>query len=310
MHWTHWLPLASFLAAISLPLPSLKAEDAQKKVIVCSTTQIADFARQIVGDRCEVKCILAAGQDPHLHQITQRDKQLVAEADLLLENGWHLEGKEWMRTMAKSAGKEAALVTCVTGIEPLRLQEEGEGGEPLIVEDPHAWFSPCNAATYVPNILNGVEQIEPAHQDEFRARAQLYLEQLRTLDLWAKRQFNSIPPNRRVLVTSHDAFNYFCQSYDFTSAAPEGWSTANEVGAGVTADSQRKTIESIRQHGVKAIFVETSVNKKLIRSIAEEAGVEIGGELYSDSMGAPGTAGETYIGMMRENVLTIVNALK
>ena len=117
-------------------------------------------------------------------------------------------------------------------------------------------------------------------------------------------------PNRRVLVTSHDAFNYFCQAYGFTSAAPEGWSTANEVGAGVTADSQRKTIESIREHGVKAIFVETSVNKKLIQSIAEEAGVEIGGELYSDSMGAPGTAGETYVGMMRENVLTIVNALK
>ena len=190
------------------------------------------------------------------------------------------------------------------------MQEEGEGGQPLIVEDPHAWFSPRNAATYVRNILNAVEQIEPDHQDEFRARAQLYLEQLRTLDLWAKRQFNAIPPNRRVLVTSHDAFNYFCQSYDFTSAAPEGWSTANEVGAGVTADSQRKTIESIRQHGVKAIFVETSVNKKLIRSIAEEAGVDIGGELYSDSMGAPGTAGETYIGMMRENILTIVNALK
>lgn len=299
------------LAYLFLFAPSLLiAEDGPKKVIVCSTTQIADFARQIVGDRCEVTCILEPGQDPHLHQITERDKRLVAEAHLLLENGWHLEGKEWMRTMAKSAGKEQSLVTCVTGIQPVELAEADETGKPVLVDDPHAWFSPKNAAVYVRNILNGVEQIEPDHKDEFRARAKLYLEQLRTLDLWTTRQFNVIPPNRRVLVTSHDAFNYFCQAYNFKSASPEGWSTAGEVGAGVTSGSQQATIDSIKRHGVKAIFVETSVNKKLIRSIAEEAGVEIGGELYSDSMGAPGSAGETYVGMMRENVLTIVNALK
>ena len=299
------------LVILGAVLPAVAtADDTEKKVIVCSTTQIADFARQIVGDRCEVKCVLEPGQDPHLHQITERDKRLVSEADLLLENGWHLEGKEWMRTMAKSAGKEGALVTCIKGVQPIELQERDETGKPILVDDPHAWFAPKNAAIYVRNILNGVEQVEPAHKDEFRARAQLYLEQLRSLDLWAKRQFNAIPPNRRVLITSHDAFNYFCEAYNFTSAAPEGWSTANEVGAGVTADSHRETIDSIRKYGVKAIFVETSVNKKLIRSIAEEAGVEIGGELYSDSMGGPGTAGESYIGMMRENVLTIVHALK
>ena len=95
------LPLAVLFAAFFTSTADVQAEDAHQKVIVCSTTQIADFARQVVGDRCVVKCILAAGQDPHLHQITQRDKQLVAEADLLLENGWHLEGKDWMRTMAK-----------------------------------------------------------------------------------------------------------------------------------------------------------------------------------------------------------------
>lgn len=286
------------------------ADEGPKKVIVCSTTQIADLARQIVGDRCEVKCILAAGQDPHLHQITERDKQLVAEADLLFENGWHLEGKEWMRTMARDAGKEGALVTCVEGIEPIELDEPDASGKPVTIKDPHAWFSPKNAAVYVRNILNGVEQIDPQHSEQYTARAQLLLEQLRTLHLWATRQFSAIPPNRRVLVTSHDAFNYFCQAYNFKSAAPAGWSTANELGAGVTADSRRATVESIRQAGVKAIFVETSVNRKLIQEIASEAGVEIGGELYSDSMGAPGTAGETYIGMMRENVLTIVHALK
>jgi len=112
-----------------------------------------------------------------------------------------------------------------------------------------------------------------------------------------------------VLVTSHDAFNYFCDAYGFTASAPVGWSTGSEIGGGLTPERRKKVVESIRDAGVKAIFVETSVNPKLIREIAEEAGVTIGGELYSDSMGAPGTGGETYIGMMRENVLTITGAL-
>jgi manganese/iron transport system substrate-binding protein len=286
--------------------PVAAQTSAKKKVIVCSTTQIADFARQIVGDRCDVKCVLAPGQDPHLYRPTADDAKLVATADLCLQNGWHLEGKEWMLTLTKQA-KKPAPVTCVDGIEPIVLKVDGQE---LKVNDPHAWFSPENAAVYVRNILNAVSQIDPPHKDEFKARAELLLEEIRTLHLWTTRQLAAIPPNQRVLVTSHDAFNYFCQTYNFQSAAPAGWSTAEEIGAGVTADSRRKTVDSIKSHGVKAIFVETSVNRKLIEQIAKEAGVKIGGTLYSDSMGGPGSAGESYIGMMRENVLTILHGLK
>jgi manganese/iron transport system substrate-binding protein len=266
---------------------------------------VADFARQIVGDRCTVKCVLDAGADPHLFRPTANDVKLVASADLCLENGWNLEGHEWMKTLAKDAGK--TLVTCVEGVQPIMLEEDGKKDA---VRDPHTWFSPKNAAIYVRNILNAVSQLEPKHKAEFEARAQLLLDELRTLDLWIKRQVSAIPPNQRVLVTSHDAFHYFCQEYGFKSAAPAGWSTGEEVGAGVTADSRRETVASIRKHGVKAIFVETSVNEKLIEEIAAEAGVKIGGKLYSDSMGPPNSAGESYLGMMRENVITIVHALK
>ena len=111
-------------------------------------------------------------------------------------------------------------------------------------------------------------------------------------------------------MTSHEAFGYFCQQYGFRSAAPAGWSTGQEIGGGITYERRRATVESIQQFGVKAIFLETSVNPKLINEISSEAGVTIGGKLYSDSMGQAGTAGETYLGMMRENVLTIVQALK
>lgn len=288
------------LTAMATQVP---AQEPAPLIAVCSTTQVADFTRQVVGDRWEVHSILAAGQDPHLYHPTPNDARLIATADLCLENGWHLEGGDWMQTLAIDSGKP--LVTCIEGIEAIEMEEEGTA-----VHDPHGWFSPTNAAVYVRNILAGVIEIDPDHASEYEARAALYLEQLRSLDRWIARQVSAIPVQRRILVTSHDAFNYFCRAYSFTSAAPAGWSTGEEVGGGITPERRRETIESIQEFGVAAIFVETSVNPELIREIAREAGVEIGGSLYSDSMGAAGTAGETYIGMMRENVITIVTALQ
>ncbi len=285
-----------------------RAAEARKPVVVASTTQIADFARQVVGDRCEVLCILAPGEDPHTREPAPGDIAKVRRADLCLENGMHLEGKNWMRTLAKNAGKP--LITCTDGIEPISLEEEGR-----TFSDPHAWFTCANAAVYVNNILAGLERVAPAHKAEFRARAKLYLQQLRVLDNWMREQIARIPAQRRVLVTNHDAFNYFCREYkfnpqhDYRSLAPIGWSTGAEVGGGISPERRRQVIEGLRQTGTPAVFVETSLNPEVLREIAREAGIEIGGALYSDSMGPAGSAGETYIGMMRENVLLIVGAL-
>ncbi|HTN76111.1 MAG TPA: zinc ABC transporter substrate-binding protein [Pirellulaceae bacterium] len=279
-------------------------EPAPKKlVIVCSTTQVTDFVRQVVGDRCEVHGILGPGVDPHLYRTRPQDPKLVATADICFDNGLHLEGKDWMRNLAESAGKP--IVSCATGIEPLKLESDGQP-----YTDPHAWFSPKNASIYVRNILKEVSQRDPDHKAEYEARAKLYLDQLRVLNAWIVEQVNVIPPQKRVLVTSHDAFQYFCQAYGFKSQAPTGWSTDQEIGGGATGERIRKTAQAIRDQGIKAIFIETSVNPKMIEEIAIEAGIKVGGKLYSDSMGAPGTGGETYLGMMRENVLTIVEAMK
>ncbi|PQO46774.1 ABC transporter substrate-binding protein [Blastopirellula marina] len=269
--------------------------------MVCSTTQVADFARQVVGDRMEVRSILAAGQDPHVYEIKPNDAQLVSRSVLCFDNGWHLEGADWMRKLAANAKKP--ITSCVTGATPLEI----EGGA---AHDPHAWFSPANAAVYVRNIRDAVSEYDPDRKDEYHARSQLYLDQLRSLDGWVRRQLNAIPVEKRILVTSHDAFNYFCREFNFTPATPVGWSTGSEVGGGVTPERRRETVDSIRSFGVRSIFVETSVSPMLIRQIADEAGVQVGGTLYSDSMGPPGSAGETYIGMMRENVLTIAEGLK
>jgi manganese/iron transport system substrate-binding protein len=284
-------------------------EDLKKLILVSSTTQIADFARQVVGGRCEVKCILAPGADPHTYMPTPQDVKLVLGADLALQNGLHLEGKNWMAALARDAGK--SLITCTDGIHAIEVESSGEK-----IADPHAWFSPRNAAIYVNNILTAVIQMDPSGQALYQARAKLYLQQLRVLDVWIREQVNRIPPERRVLVTSHDAFNYFCREFKFNasqnylSLAPVGWSTGSEVGAGMTPERRKAVINSIRGYGSRAVFVETSVNPKLMREIAQEAGIRIGGQLYSDSMGEAGSAGETYIGMMRENTLVILEALK
>ncbi|MBI4963479.1 MAG: zinc ABC transporter substrate-binding protein [Desulfomonile tiedjei] len=275
----------------------------RKPILVCSTTQVADFARQVVGDSCEVHCILAPGADPHTYMPTPGDAKLVLKADLCLQNGMHLEGKNWMQTLAQDAGKP--LLTCTEGVQPIELEAEGQK-----VNDPHTWFTPRNAAIYVNNIVRGVSKLDPAHKADYEARAKLYLQELRVLDSWIREQFNSIPIDSRILVTSHDAFNYFAKEYGFKNQAPVGWSTGAEVGAGMTPERRKQVIESIKSFRVKAVFVETSVNPKLVREIANEAGVKVGGELYSDSMGPAGSAGESYIGMMRENVLVIATSLR
>jgi manganese/iron transport system substrate-binding protein len=281
----------------------------KKLVLVCSTTQVADFARHIVGDRCVVECILAPGADPHTYMPTPGDEKMVQAADLCLQNGLHLEGNNWMGKLASDVGKP--LIICAEGVPAIEMAYEGKQ-----ILDPHAWFSPKNAAIYVNNIVKAVSQADTAGKDDYAARGKLYLQMLRALDAWIREQVNAIPPQQRILVTSHDAFNYFCREYKFNpdngylSLAPVGWSTGSEVGAGMTPERRRQVTDSLKRYGASAVFVETSVNPKLIREIAQEAGVRVGGQLYSDSMGEAGTAGETYIGMMRENVIAIVNGLQ
>jgi len=229
------LPLfCSLLIFSSILLFSVLAGAAQfkKPVIVSSTTQIADFARQVAGDQAVVKSILAPGADPHTYNVTPDDVQIVLGADLCIENGLHLEGKNWMATLAKDAQKP--LITATKGIQVLTISEGGQS-----LPDPHSWFSLKNAVVYVNNITRAIIAMDPEHSSHYQARAKLFLQQLRVLDGWIREQLNTIPPQRRILVTTHDAFNYFCREYrlnennDFLSIASVGWFTGAEVGVGI-----------------------------------------------------------------------------
>ena len=154
--------------SLTSPAEAREPQDKDRKSIVCSTTQVADFARNVVGDRWKVISILGAGSDPHTYQRKTSDPALVAASTLCLENGWHLEGKEWMQKLAKDSGKP--IVTCIEGVKKIPLEDE-EGGT---VNDPHAWFDPKNAWKYVQNITDAVIKLDPDNKSEYVARARLY----------------------------------------------------------------------------------------------------------------------------------------
>ena len=280
------------------------AEEAKKPVIVCSLPVLADFVKQVVGDDCEVKSLTEAGVDPHEYQPKPSDAGIIKAADLCVENGLHMEGggsNDWMAAMAKDAGK--TLVIATNGLKPLELEEEGKK-----VDDPHAWHSPKAAATYVNNILKGVVKLVPDKKFQFEARADLFLQELKALDGWIKKQVNLIPSGKRVLVTNHDALGYFCHEYGFKVAAPLDWKAAEE--SGMSPGARSKVVDFIKKSHVKAIFMETTINPKTMTELGKEGGVKIAGTLYADMLGPVGSPADTYIGMMRENTLTIVEALK
>lgn len=276
-------------------------EQIPKKKIVCSTTQIADFAKNVAGDQWDVESILGPGQDPHTHEVSTASAKLVSEADLCFQNGWNLEGHAWMEKICKESGKSC--VTCVDGVTPRTISEDG-----TIINDPHAWFSIDRAKIYVRNIFKALADADPKNKGYYLKNASAYIVKLDDLKAEIKKELSQIP-SPRILATHHDAFGYFAEEYNFEIVSLAKWST-DEIGGGSTLERRKELIATIRDKGVKALFAETSIDPEIMKVICKETGAKLGGKLYSDAMGGKGTPGETYIGMMKQNVKIIVEALK
>lgn len=267
------------------------------KRVVATTTMIADLARAIGGDRVVVQGIMRPGGDPHLYQPTPSDAQSIARADLVLTNGLKLEG--WIDDLVRNAGGTASVAVVGEGISPLK--------DPLKTNypDPHIWHDVGLWKIAAGNTRDALVAIDPANAAHYESRALIYLAELDRLDKWVKERVATLSPDRRTLVTSHDAFQYFGKAYGFEVIAIQGLSTQTEAGAQDLA----RVVELVRSKNVPAIFVETSVNPKLIEQVSRETGTKVGGTLYSDSLGdANGDAG-TYAGMIRANVNQVVHAL-
>jgi ABC-type Zn uptake system ZnuABC Zn-binding protein ZnuA len=269
-----------------------------KPLVVATTTIIADITQQIAGDRVEIFCIMPVGGDPHIYQPVPGDARQIARSDLVLLNGLQLEG--WLTELARHAGGSRPMIAVTEGIVP--LQDEARHGEP----DPHAWFDVRNMHYYVDNIVRGLSMIDSDGEAEYRERADEYKRKLDELDAWVRERIESLPDNRRILITSHDAFRYFGEAYGIRVMALQGISTEAQPQTRDVVE----LVRAIREYSIPAVFIETSVNPKMLEQIARDAGARIGGELFSDSLGHPDHEGGTYLGMVMYNVSTFVEAMK
>jgi manganese/zinc/iron transport system substrate-binding protein len=273
-----------------------------KPTVVCTTTMITDLVKNLAGDLVTVKGIMRAGEDPHVYDVRPHDAELLAEADLVLTNGFHLEATLDHIIENNASGVVVALAEKAVAAP---LGSQTTGGAP----DPHCWMNVNYFRGYAEHARDALIQIDPTHAEQYRQQADKYLAQLDELHDWIVRQMASVPRDRRVMVTSHDAFEYLGAEYGIDVHGMIGISTEQ-----APRPQDIEKLESlIRDRGVRALFVETSVSQtlnNLVRKSATATGARIGGTLFSDSLGEPDSAGGTYIDMMRHNISTIVEALK
>lgn len=302
--------LASLLLIISIVLlPSCVQQDKGKKEdqvdIVATIGMIADIAQNVGGDHAKVTALMGPGIDPHLYKASAGDVSRLSNADIIFYNGLHLEAK--MSEVLEQMSGRAKTVAVTDSIDRSVLLPPTEYKGAY---DPHVWFDVTLWQKAVDAVRDTLVEVDAKNAEDYQRNARVYLAQLDKLHQYVQTQAARLAHNQRVLVTAHDAFNYFGQAYGFEVRGLQGISTAAEAGA---ADIQ-ELADFIAQARIPAMFVETSVsprNIEAVRAAVKSRGfdVKIGGHLFSDAMGAAGTPEGTYIGMIRHNIDTIVESL-
>ena len=305
-------PVLALLAAMSIAATgcSRVEENATGRVVrelpvraVTTTGMIADAAKEIGGERVSVTALMGPGIDPHVYKASEGDVELLVDADVVFYNGLHLEAK--LADVLERLGERTVAVTDRVPRSRL-LAPLAFAGQ----YDPHVWFDVDLWMLAVERVRDALAEIDPAGAALYRRNAARYLEELRELDVYVQRRAAELPAERRVVITAHDAFNYFGRAYGFEVRGLQGISTATEAGAADVQDLAR----FIAQREIRAIFVETSVSPRAVEAVRAAVrsrgfDVEIGEPLFSDAMGDPGTSAGRYPGMVKHNVDAIVDGL-
>lgn len=286
---------------------SREASEGKLLNVVATTTMVTDLVKQIGGDRVNIEGLMGPGVDPHLYKPSASDISKLQRADVIFYNGLLLEGK-MQDVFAKMARTKKFVYAVTEGISVERLLEPPEFAGHY---DPHVWFDVPLWATCLEVAAKGLSEASPANKDYFEQRRQVAQERMSELHKWARDKAAELPKEKRILITSHDAFNYFGRGYDFQVVGLQGISTVEEANLAAMV----QMVEFIKKHQIKAVFVESSVPQQAIRRISEDAQVKIGGELFSDAMGTPGQIENgydlgTYEGMIKHNLNKIVDNLK
>jgi manganese/zinc/iron transport system substrate-binding protein len=273
----------------------------------CTTTMVTDMVREVGGERVEVWGMMGPGVDPHLYKASATDVQKLQEADVIFYSGLLLEGK--MQDVFGKLARTKKYVYAVTESLPheLLLEPAQMAGH----TDPHVWFDVSLWARCIEIVVQGLSEKDPAGRALYEERGGALSKKMAALHQWALAKAAELPKEKRILVTSHDAYNYFGRAYGFKVVGLQGISTVEEVSLAAMA----KLVQFIKEKQIKAIFVESSVPHNAIQRISEDSGVKVGGELFSDAMGTPGKLEDgydlgSYEGMVKHNLTTMVDALK
>ena len=309
--------LVAPLLAISLaqaPLAAQTPAGGEPLAVVASFSILDDLVRRVGGDAVQVTTLIGPGVDAHAYDPAPADLVALTEADVVFEIG--LEFEPWLDGFFTSTQAPGRRVVVSEGIAPREGGEGGgereahadEEGHELGAFDPHVWHDVANAVVMTENIRDALMTTDPANAEAYEANAEAFITDLETLDAEIREQVETLPEERRKLVTSHDTFGYFADAYGFevvgTALGPLSTEAADPAARDIAL-----LVEEIRAAGVPAIFAENVSNPDLMASIAAEAGVELAPPLYTDALGPEGSAGADYLGMMRSNVETIVGAL-
>lgn len=282
------------------------AEDNGKLKVVTTTNILADLVTQIGGDNISLQSLMGAGVDPHLYKASEGDVTKLYNADIVFYSGLHLEGK--LVDIFEKMKSKKNTVSVGEGLPKDQLiSSENFGGN----YDPHVWFNVQFFKIFADIVTEELSKADSENADTYAANNKKYQKELDELEVDLKNTISTLPKEKRILVTAHDAFNYFGNAYGFEVVGLQGISTATEAGVKDVQELSKFIIDN----KVKAIFIESSVPRRTIEAlqaavISKGHEVEIGGSLYSDALGNPGTEEGTYVGMFKYNVNTIVNALK
>ncbi|MGC4002762.1 MAG: zinc ABC transporter substrate-binding protein [Pirellulales bacterium] len=277
-----------------------------KPQIVCTTGQVADMVQAIAGDQVEVKTLIGPGVDPHSYRASSPDAAALRSADAVFYSGLHLEGRLSEQLEKLAVGKPTlGLGDAIADAAPDRIRRVSGAA------DPHIWFDAEVWSLSIPAVVEKLSALKPDFKAAFEQAGAKYRDQLLAAHADCKNSIGELPETARLLVTAHDAFEYYGAAYGLEVRGLQGISTVDET----SLEEVNRLVELLVDRKVKAVFVESSVPKERLRQVidgcaARGHSVVVGGELYSDAMGEPGTPAGTYVGMLRYNTQTIVAALK
>lgn len=283
-------------AAMAVLPPLAARAQAQPPRVVASFSILADMAQALAPEGAEVTALVGPDADAHVYEPRPADGRRLAQADLVLVNGLGFEG--WIERMVKVSGYRGPVTVASQGVPPR------QGGHHDT--DPHAWQDLAHARRYAANISAAFTQRWPGQREALARRLADYVARIDQLDARVREWLGAVPRAQRRVITSHDAFGYFGAAYGVDFLAPQGWATHSEPSAAAVA----RLIRQIRQAGVRAVFIENISDPRLVERLAREAGVRVGGTLYSDALSKPGGPAATYLQLFEHNARSLASALQ